>query len=87
MARRGEIGEGGEGDACAAVRGGGAATRWFGGVAAARLHSTVVWRASALIRPKMSVADHVARKAAPALRSTRGPTHGAPSHCRESRPG
>jgi hypothetical protein len=35
MARRGEIGEGGEGDACAAVRGGGAATRWFGGVAAA----------------------------------------------------
>ena len=56
----------------------------------AAVHAAVVWcgvrRASALMRPKMSVADHVARKAAAALRSTR-PTHGALSHCRESRPG
>ena len=69
-----ESGEGGEGGAC-----GGAAVV-CGGVRCG------VRRASALIRPKMSVADQVARKAAAALRSTR-PTHGALSHCRESRPG
>ena len=52
--------------------------RWRGG-------AVEVGRASALMRPKTSVADQVARKAAMALRSTR-PTDGALSHCRESRP-
>ena len=68
---------------------GAAVVRRCGGLAVWRAvwyGSGVVRRASALIRPKMSVADHVARNVAQALRSTR-PTHGALSHCRESRPG
>ena len=55
-----------------------AVVRWRGG-------AVELGRASALMRPKTSVADQVARKAAIALRSTR-PMDGALSHCRESRP-
>ena len=88
-ARQWDRGEGSEGGAAAAVRQRASAAGCAGAPvrrgAVARWCGVEVGRASALMRPKTSVADQVARKAAMALRSTR-PTDGALSHCRESRP-